>query len=94
MLAETGHLTQARQLLARQIMIGQGIVALNAESLAGLLAAMLLLSIGMGAHLLDNLRPHPALGAFHAFFYARALLYFTLSLVCLGWYFYSLGALL
>ena len=92
-LSETGHSTQAQQLLTRQIMIGHRIVALNVESLAGILAVILLLSLGMGAHLLDNLRDRTSLNSFQALFYARALLYFTLSLVCLGWYFYSLGAL-
>jgi len=92
-LLQKGRLTEAHELTSHQIMIGSGVAALNAASLAAVLALILGISIYMGAHLLDNLKPHPALGSFHALFYARALLSFTLSLVCLGWYFSALGSL-
>ncbi len=47
----------------------------------------------MGAHLLDNLRPHARLNSFTLLFYLRALLYFLLCLVCIGWFAYALSEL-
>ena len=89
--AETGNLQFVRGILDRQVMIGRGIVGVNAATLAGVWVLVVLVSIPMGARLLENMRPHPRLNVFYTLFYLRAILYFTLSLICVGWYFYSLG---
>ena len=52
----------------------------------GLLAVVVGVSIPMGSRLLDSLEPSPRHNAFVNLFYARALLYFLFSAVCLAWY--------
>ena len=56
------------------------------EWLFGIFVLMLLLSIPMGSRLLENLRPSPRHNLYVNLFYARALLYFLLSTICLVWY--------
>lgn len=57
-----------------------------------LLVVVIGLTIPMGARLLDNLLPHPKRNSYLNLFYARALLYFTLCVVCLTWYSASLDS--
>jgi transcriptional regulator with XRE-family HTH domain len=88
-----GRTQLIQDLLSRAIVIGQGAVALNVGPILVALALILLVSIPMGAHLMDNLKPHPKLNSFDILFFVRAVLYFALCFICLGWYFYSLGRL-
>ena len=56
---------------------------------AWLWVALLLLVIAtlvMRASIIDHLRQHPARNRFLILFYTRALLYFSLGLVCVVWY--------
>lgn len=77
--------------LSRQIMIGRGMVALNGATLLIVLAVVIAMSIKMGSHLLDDMKPHPRLSYFTVLFYLRAFLYFLLAAICVGWYLYSLS---
>jgi transcriptional regulator with XRE-family HTH domain len=87
----SGHSDWVRQMLAQDLMLGRGLLALSVRWLLGLLLTMFLIAWYMGAHLLDNLRPHARLNSFTLLFYLRAFLYFLLCLICVGWYAYSLS---
>jgi len=89
----SGHADWVRQMLAQDLIVGRGVLALSVRWLLGLLLAMVLIAWYMGAHLLDNLRPHVRLNSFTLLFYLRAFLYFLLCLLCIGWYAYSLSEL-
>ena len=89
--ARAGRVQLVRELVSHQVMVGEGLVALNAAPLVGMWVLLVLVSLPMGAHLLDSMRPHPKLNAFYILFYLRAFLYFALSAICLGWYFNALG---
>jgi transcriptional regulator with XRE-family HTH domain len=89
--ARSGHVDWVRHMLMQDLMLGRGLLALSVRWLLGLLLIMLLTALYMGARLLDNLRPDARLNSFTLLFYLRALLYFLLCLLCIGWYAYSLG---
>jgi transcriptional regulator with XRE-family HTH domain len=88
-----GHVSWVRQVVAQDLILGRGILALSVRWLLLLLFSTLLISLYMGYRLLDNLRPHPRLNAYSILFYLRALLYFALCLICVGWYAFSLSEL-
>jgi len=88
-----GHSDSVRELLGHSVLIAKGVVCLNTAWLWGILLAMIVAAIGMGAHLLENLKIHPRLNIYNTLLYFRALLYFCLAFLCLGWYTYSLGLL-
>lgn len=87
----SGHADWVRQMLAQDLMLERGLLALSVRWLLGLLLMMFLIALYMGAHLLENLRPHARLNSFTLLFYLRALLYFLLCLLSIGWYAYSLS---
>jgi transcriptional regulator with XRE-family HTH domain len=88
-----GHVGWVRQVITQDLILGRGILALSVRWLLLLLFTTFLISLYMGYRLLDNLRPHPRLNAYSILFYLRALLYFALCLICVGWYAYSLSEL-
>lgn len=88
---QLGHADWVRQVLAQDLMVGRGLLALSVRWLLGLLFATFLIAWYMGAHLLDNLRSHDQLNSFTLLFYLRAFLYFLLCLLCVGWYAFSLS---
>ncbi len=87
--ARSGHTDWVRQMLAQDLMLGRGMLALSVRWLLGLLLMMFLIALYMGAHLLESLRPHARLNSFMLLFYVRTLVYFLLCLLCIGWYAYS-----
>jgi len=89
--SRAGQVPFVQGVLSRQIMIGRGMVALNGATLLIVLAVVIVISIKMGSHLLDDMKPHPRLSYFTVLFYLRAFLYFLLASICVGWYVYSLG---
>jgi transcriptional regulator with XRE-family HTH domain len=92
--ARLGHVDFVRDMLGHSVLIGRGIVCLSFTWLVIILLVMIPIVIYMGAHLNENLKPHPKLNRYHTLFYTRAILYFLLTTVCLGWYGYSTGQLL
>jgi hypothetical protein len=54
---------------------------------------MVIVSIPMGARLIENLPPHPQRNIFLNLFYLRLIVYFSLVLICLSWHSYSVGLL-
>lgn len=71
----------------------QGAVYLKGWWLSLLLAVIAVLSVAMGAHLFDNLKPGPYTNLFTQLVQARWLLYFLLAAACLIWYHLSLNEL-
>ena len=91
--ARLGQGDWVRQVSGHNLMVGRGVLALSVPCLLGLLLVMFLIALYMGAHLLESLRPQVQLNSFALLFYLRALLYFLLCLLCIGWYAYSLSEL-
>jgi len=89
-----GNSAPVRAVMGQGLIVTDGAVCLNAGWLWGIYAATFVFGIGAGVHLLENLKYHPKLNSYTALLYLRALLYFSLGLICVGWYSYSLSTLL
>jgi transcriptional regulator with XRE-family HTH domain len=89
-----GHSDWVRQVLEHDLMLGLGLLALSVRCLLLLLLSLFVVSLVMAYPLLDNLRPHARLNNYTILFYLRAFLYFLSCLACIGWYAYSLSALI
>jgi hypothetical protein len=68
-----------------------GVLAPRPIWLWGLLVVVMGVSVPMGAHLLENLKPGPDLNRYLGLFYGRAILCFVLCIVCLIWYSIAVG---
>lgn len=89
---QNGNAELAREIVSRHIIAGQGMFALNTGLLSGIWVLLILVSIPMGSHLIDQMKPHPRLNSFYLFFYTRAFLYFALSASLIGWFAIALAA--
>jgi hypothetical protein len=61
--------------------------------LIGLWIVIMLATVPMSSHILDNLKPGPHLNLYLGLFQARQLVYFTLGTTCLIWYYRTLNGL-
>jgi transcriptional regulator with XRE-family HTH domain len=89
-----GETEAVRNFQSRYFLASRGLLAPSPGVLWIALALLLLLSIPMGAKLLDRLTPHQRLNRYSILLYIRTFLYFLLSLTCLGWYSYAFGSLI
>jgi transcriptional regulator with XRE-family HTH domain len=76
---------------AGAILFIDGIPCPNPNWLWGLFVVLVLVAIAMRSQLIDNLKPHPFGNRYLILFYARALLYFSLSALCVFWYSLAMG---
>ena len=91
--ATLGHQQSVRELLSHWLIISDGVVCPNVETLGVIFVFLLLLSIPMRSQLLDNLKPGAHTNSYINWFYARAFLYFSLCLLCLVWFAISVASL-
>ena len=90
-----GHPEVVRHSLAsRSVLTPEGMICPPVEWLWVLFIVMVIVSIPMGARLIENLPPHPQRNTYLNLFYLRLIVYFSLVLTCLGWHSYSVGLLL
>ena len=86
-----GHADLARRAMDTSLFAG-GAICPRPGWLWLVLAVILVGSFPMGARLLENLTSDRHLNRFQNLFYTRALLYFSLSIVCLLWYSFRFAA--
>jgi transcriptional regulator with XRE-family HTH domain len=92
--ARAGHPEAVRHSLAsHSVLTPEGMICPPVEWLWVLFIVMVIVSIPMGARLIENLPSHPQRNIFLNLFYLRVIVYFSLVLICLGWHSYSVGLL-
>jgi len=90
----TGHPEAIRHSLAsHSVLTSEGMICPPVEWLWVLFIVMVIVSIPMGARLVENLPAHPQRNTYLNLFYLRLIVYFSLVLTCLGWHSYSVGLL-
>jgi len=84
--AHLGNSGLVRELLGHWFLVGKGILCLNVEGLWVIFFVIIVAAMLMRGRLLDSLEPHPMKNFYTTLFYARALIYFTMCIVCISWY--------
>jgi len=93
-LIRAGHPEAVHHSLAsHSVLTPEGMICPPVEWLWALFIVMVIVSIPMGARLVENLPAHPQRNTYLNLFYLRLIVYFSLVLICLGWHSYSVGLL-
>jgi transcriptional regulator with XRE-family HTH domain len=89
-----GHDAVVRDLLSSWLVVTPDAVCLNSKAMWIAFALLIPVVMGLGAHLLENLRGSQRLNRYTTLCYIRAGLYLCLCLLCTLWYSHAVAQLL
>ena len=93
-LIRSGHPEAVRNSLAsHSVLTPEGMICPPVEWLWILFIVMVIVSIPMGARLIESLPAHPRRNVYLNLFYVRSIVYFSLVVICLSWHSYEVGLL-
>ncbi len=93
-LTEDGQRDRVERAFSQDLYTSAEVIVLSVRIQLLLLLVIVAVSLYMGSKLLDRLRAHERLNHYTQLFYLRAVVYFLLSLISIGWYSYTTSQLL